>query len=148
MALVMAVFLAVGVRGAIQFDVFVGYDGVTREASWFPVAIEVHNPGASFNGIIELSSSQFGGEPDRRIPIELPTNTRKRLVVPMFATGGRNSGQWDARLYDTNHKLRGDRPGIQVRSLDWQTVMLGALPRSFAGTPSFPKIKAPRPELQ
>ncbi len=132
----------------IQFDVFVGYDGVTREASWFPVAIEVHNPGPSFNGIIELSSSQFGGEPDRRIPIELPTNTRKRLIVPMFATGGRNSGQWDARLYDTNHKLRQERAGIQVRSLDWQTVVLGALPRAFAGTPSFPKIKAPRPELQ
>ena len=132
----------------IQFDVFVGYDGVTREASWFPVAIEVHNPGPSFNGIIELSSSQFGGEPDRRIPIELPTNTRKRLVVPMFASGGRTSGQWDARLYDTSHKLRSERGGIQVRSLDWQTVMLGALPRSFAGTPSFPKIKAARPELQ
>src|SRR5690242_14547710 len=81
--------LAIPTRAAIQFDVFVGYDGVTREASWFPVGIEVHNDGPSFNGIIELSSSQFGGEPDRRIPIELPTNTRKRFVIPMFSAGGR-----------------------------------------------------------
>src|ERR1051325_11732967 len=83
-----ALAAALQVSAAIQFDVFVGYDGVTRESSWFPVAIEVHNDGPSFNGVIELSSSQFGGEPDRRIPIELPTNTRKRLVVPMFASGG------------------------------------------------------------
>src|SRR5215212_6691572 len=96
-------------RAAIQFDVFVGYDGVTREASWFPVGIEVHNDGPSFNGIIELSSSQFGGEPDRRIPVELPTNTRKRLVVPMFASGGRNTGQWDARLLDGGRKVRAER---------------------------------------
>jgi hypothetical protein len=148
-ALIVAAFTFVShVSAAIQFDVFVGYDGITREASWFPVAIEVHNDGPSFNGVIELSSSQFGGEPDRRIPIELPTNTRKRLIVPMFASGGRSSGQWDARLLDANRKQRADRPGIQVRSLDWQTVMLGALPRSFAGTPSFPKIKANRPEMQ
>ncbi len=142
--------LAVSPRGfgAIQFDVFVGYDGVTREASWFPVAIEVLNDGASFNGVIELSSSQFGGEPERRIPIELPTNTRKRLVVPMFAAGGRSASQWDARLLDAGKKLRAERLGIPVRSLDWQSVMLGALPRSFAGMPSFPKIKVNRQELQ
>jgi hypothetical protein len=143
-----AVALAFQISAAIQFDVFVGYDGVTRDASWFPVAIEVHNDGPSFNGTIELSSSQFGGEPDRRIPIELPTNTRKRLVVPMFASGGRNTGQWDARLLDSSRKVRAERPGVQVRSVDWQTVMLGALPRSFAGLPGFPKIKAQRPELQ
>jgi hypothetical protein len=66
----------------------------------------------------------------------------------MFASGGRNSAQWDARLLDSSRKVRAERLGVQVRSADWQTVMLGALPRSFAGMPSFPKIKAPRPELQ
>jgi hypothetical protein len=147
-ALVLAFVFVAGARGAIQFDVFVGYDGVTREASWFPVAIEVHNDGPTFNGIIELSSSQFGGEPDRRIPVELPTNTRKRIVVPMFATGGRQTGQWDARLLDSNRKLRAERQGIQVRSMNWQSILLGALPRSFAGMPVLPKIKMNRPELQ
>lgn len=133
---------------ALQFDVFIGYDGATREGSWFPVAIEVFNDGPSFNGVIELSSSQFGGEPDRRIPVELPTNTRKRLVVPMFATSGRTTGNWDARLLDSNRKVRADRLGLQVRSLNWQTVILGAVPGSFAGTPLLPKIKGNQPEMQ
>lgn len=141
---------AARVSAAIQFDVFIGYDGVTREAAWFPVAFEIHNDGPSFNGVIEISSSQFGGEPDRRIPVELPTNTRKRIVVPMFAASGRQmgAGNWDARLLDAGRKVRAERQGVQVRSADWQTVMLGALPRSFAGMPSIAKIKIPRPELQ
>jgi hypothetical protein len=134
--------------GAIQFDVFVGYDGVTREAAWFPVAIEVYNDGPSFNGIIELSASQFGGDPERRIPIELPTNTRKRLVAPMFALSGRNNATWDARLLDAGKKVRAERLGMQVKAQDWQTILLGALPGNFGGTPLLPKIQATRPELQ
>jgi hypothetical protein len=145
---VAAFFWGLSAKGAIQFDVFVGYDSVIREASWFPVAIEVHNDGPSFNGIIELSSTQFGGEPDRRITVELPTNTRKRIVVPMFAAGGRQSGNWDARLLDANRKVRAERAGITVRSLSWQSMLLGALPRSFAGMPNLPKIKEGRTELQ
>jgi hypothetical protein len=152
-ALAAALFLIalarpISTSAAIQFDVFIGYDGVTRESAWFPVAIEVQNDGPSFNGVIELSSSQFGGEPDRRIPVELPTNTRKRLVVPMFSNGGRNGANWDARLLDAGRKVRAERQQISVRSLDWQSTMLGALPRTFAGTPNFPKIKPPRPEMQ
>jgi len=152
MAAMLLVLLAIGaapkVSAAIQFDVFVGYDGITRDASWFPVAVEVYNDGPSFNGIIELSSGQFSGTPERRIPVELPTNTRKRLVVPLYAAGGRQNGTWDAKLFDQGHKMRAERAGIQVRSLDWQGILLGALPRSFAGTPVMPKIKVNRPELQ
>ncbi|HUS33805.1 MAG TPA: hypothetical protein VM680_00490 [Verrucomicrobiae bacterium] len=144
----LALATAAHVSAAIQFDVFVGYDGVTREAAWFPVAFEVHNDGPSFNGVIEINSSQFGGEPDRRIPVELPTNTRKRIVVPMFASGARQMGNWDARLFDAGRKVRAERLGVQVRSANWQTVMLGALPRSFAGMPSMAKIKIPQPDLQ
>jgi hypothetical protein len=147
----LALATAARVSAAIQFDVFIGYDGVTREAAWFPVAFEIHNDGPSFNGVIEISSSQFGGgEPDRRIPVELPTNTRKRIVVPMFATGGRQmgGGNWDARLLDGGRKIRAERQGVQVRSANWQTVLVGALPRSFAGMPTIAKVKVPQPELQ
>ena len=28
---------ALGARGALQFDAFLGYDGMVPEASWFPV---------------------------------------------------------------------------------------------------------------
>lgn len=143
--LLAAVFPA---RAAIQFDVWVGYDSVIRDAAWFPVAVEVHNDGASFNGLIEISSSQFSRDPDRVIPIELPTNTRKRLVVPMYASGGRTSGNWDARLLDKGGKVRAERQGLQTRSLSWQGLMIGALPRAYAGMPTLPKLKISQMEMQ
>ena len=41
----------------IQFDVFLGYDGIIPEASWFPIVCEVKNDEPSFNGVVEISSS-------------------------------------------------------------------------------------------
>ena len=93
-------------RGALQFDVFIGYggqssgfDGVVREASWFPVVCEVFNDGPPFKAVVELSAGRAQASAERRIVIELPTNTRKRFVIPVFAVTGRYSN-WDARLLD------------------------------------------------
>src|SRR5438445_12386233 len=83
--------LTASARAALQFDVFVGYggqpsgfDGVVREAGWFPVACEVFNDGPSFNAAFELSSSQMVAGQTRRIAVELAANTRKRVIVPAF----------------------------------------------------------------
>src|SRR5260221_7425236 len=46
-------------RAALQFDVFLGYDGVIPEATWFPVVCEIKNDGPSFNGVIELNGGSF-----------------------------------------------------------------------------------------
>src|SRR5262249_17888713 len=98
------------VDAALQFDVFLGYggqpsglDGVVREAGWFPVACEVYNDGPSFNALFEVSSSQMGGGQTRRLVVELPTNTRKRFVLPAFAGSGVYS-TWDTRLIDERRK--------------------------------------------
>src|ERR1044071_7814557 len=61
------------VRAALQFDVFLGYDGAVREAAWFPVACEVYNDGPSFNAVFELSAGNIGTDQVRRVPLELPT---------------------------------------------------------------------------
>src|SRR5207237_6566765 len=89
--------LTASVRAALQFDVFLGYggqpsgfDGIVREAGWFPVACEVLNDGPSFNAVFELSTS---GQ-TRRVVVELPTNTRKRSVLPAFTGSGAYS-TWD-----------------------------------------------------
>ena len=37
---------------ALQFDVFLGYDGTVREASWFPILCEIKNDGPAFAGVI------------------------------------------------------------------------------------------------
>src|SRR6267378_2132053 len=44
---------------AVRFDVFLGYDGILPQASWFPVAFEIQNDGPSFNGVVEISPGQF-----------------------------------------------------------------------------------------
>jgi hypothetical protein len=133
----------------MQFDVFVGYgsggvnDGVVREAGWFPVACEVFNDGPAFDAVFELSSRQLGGGQTRRLAIELPTNTRKRFSFPVFA-GASRYASWDARLLDARGKLRAERLEMRTKDLAWDSYLLGGLPRTFGGLPSFPPGAANR----
>ena len=69
-----------------QFDVFLGYDGIVPEACWFPVVCEMKNDGPPFTGVIELTAGNNEPGQVRRVPVELPTGTLKRLVVPAFST--------------------------------------------------------------
>ena len=139
--------LTASVRAALQFDVFIGYggqptgfDGIVREAGWFPVAVEVQNDGPPFNAAFELSSSQMGGGQTRRIVVELPTNTRKRFVIPAFA-GSAAYSTWDARLVDERGKVRAYKNGLRPRALAWESILLGATPRTFGGLPKLPELK-------
>jgi hypothetical protein len=138
---------ACGVRGAtIQFDVFLGYgsqptgmDGLVREGSWFLVACEVHNSGPSFDAIFELAPGQFGRGQIRRFVIELPANTRKRFTIPAFASAGYYS-TWDARLLDERGVVQAERTGLRPRVVVWETLLMGALPRTLAGLPRLPSL--------
>ncbi len=131
----------------LQFDVFFGYDGAVHEAGWFPVAVEVFNDGPAFNAVFELSSGQLGAGNVRQVAIELPTNTRKRFVIPVFGGSGRYS-QWNARLLDEKGKVRAEKTNLRGKDLVSQSILLGAVPRTFGGLPSFPQIQARQPELQ
>jgi hypothetical protein len=132
---------------SLQFDVFLGYDGTVREAAWFPVACEIYNDGPSFNAVVELTAGNLRNDQVHRVPIELPTNTRKRLTIPVFAAGGRFY-QWNARLLDERGKVYAERPSLQPKILAWEGVFLGAIPRSFSGTPVLPDTRPNRPELR
>jgi hypothetical protein len=125
-------------RAALQFDVFLGYDDLIREANWFPVACEIHNDGASFNGVVEITSDQFGRGQVRRVVLELPTNTRKRFVIPVFGSAGRY-GAWNVRLLDERGKVRAEKLSLRPRrEVSWRAKVLGALPRTFGGLPKMP----------
>jgi hypothetical protein len=136
-----------GLRGAaIQFDVFLGYgsqptgmDGLVRESGWFLVGCEVHNSGPSFDAVFELGPGQFGRGQTRRFAIELPTNTRKRFSIPVFASAGYYS-TWDARLLDERGRVRAEWTGLRPRAVGWETLLMGALPRTFGGLPQFPPL--------
>ncbi|MBM3836397.1 MAG: hypothetical protein FJ398_00290 [Verrucomicrobia bacterium] len=139
--------LAASLRAELQFDIFVGYDSVVREASWFPIACEVFNDGPTFNAYLELSAANLRADQVRRVAMELPTNTRKRFVIPMFASGGRFS-QWSARLVDDRGRVQAERPNLQPRILAWEGILMGSLSRSFAGMPALPESRQNRPELK
>lgn len=134
-------------RAELQFDVFFGYDGIVREAAWFPVGFEIFNDGPSFHAVVELTAGQLSASQVRRVPVELPTNTRKRFVIPVFAGSGRYAA-WDARLIDERGKVRAEQLNLRAKDLASQSFLLGAVPRSFGGAPTFPAIQPKQPELQ
>ena len=139
--------LPVACQAALQFDVFLGYDGLVPEASWFPVVCEVKNDGPGFTGTIEVKG---GFNPDRSLltTVELPTGTLKRLVLPVFA-GGRSYGTWDVRLLDERGKLRAEQSGLRPRKqLSQGTLLLGALPRTPGGAPVIRAIPAQSSDFQ
>lgn len=127
---------------ALQFDVFVGYgnDYFVREANWFPVTCEIHNDGPAFTGVIELTSARSGRDNVRKVIVELPTNTRKRIVIPVFGSGGSN-GAWDARLRDERNKDVAEQLGIQAGAdMAWNARLMGSLSRTHPGTPRLPEV--------
>ncbi len=127
-------------QAALQFDVFVGHGNVVREASWIPVTCEVMNDGPAFVGTIEISPTHMGGGERRRLVLDLPTNTRKRVVISVFNSGG-GIASWDGRLYDESGKLRSEQPGVRVREVSFESVLMGAMARTFAGAPKFPVFR-------
>ena len=130
---------ALPARAALQFDVFLGYDDLVREANWFPIACEIHNDGPSFKGVVEINAEQFGSGQTRRVALELPTNTRKRFVVPVFGATGR-FGSWNVRLLDERGKVRAERTQLTPRRrIAWEATVVGALAGSFAGLPKMPE---------
>jgi len=135
-------------RAALQFDVFLGYDGAIREANWFPLACEIFNDGPAFKGMVEVTTGQGGGLQVREVALELPTNTRKRFVIPVFSSAGRY-GSWNVRLLDDRGKVRAEQLALRPKNdAARETILIGSLSRTFSGQPSLPNIRANRPDLQ
>src|SRR5437879_2383245 len=131
----------------LQFDVFLGYDGLVPEATWFPVQCEVKNDGPAFTGIIEVAPGNANPGQVRRTVVELPTGTLKRLSIPMFCSSGYPS--WDVRLLDERGKVRAEQNGLRARKLlGANTPIIGALPRTSGGTPSVRPILPQGSQMQ
>jgi hypothetical protein len=126
---------ALAARAALQFDVFLGYDWIVPQASWFPIVFEIKNDGPSFVGTVELDGGRYNPEQSRRAVIELPTGTLKRFVIPVFASTGAFA-TWDARLLDERGKLRAEQTGLRAkRAIASNAPLVGALARTPAGMP-------------
>jgi hypothetical protein len=141
LALVLLVCMggAEALRGAPQFDVFLGYDGIVPEGSWFPVACEIKNDGPSFMGVVEVSSAGYGQRQGQvqQVLVELPTGTLKRLFIPVFSSS-RAWSSWDVKLLDERGRVRAEQLALQPRKkIAAEAPLLGALTRTPAGVPMF-----------
>src|SRR5215472_9974871 len=131
----------------LQFDLFLGYEGVVPQGSWFPLVCEIKNEGAPFIGTVEITPANNNPGFTRREVVELPTGTLKRLSIPVFASS--SYSRWDVRLSDERGRLRKEQTGLAPRRLiGADTPMLGAMPRSASGTPSLRPILPRQTELQ
>jgi hypothetical protein len=123
-------------RDPIQFDVFLGHDGIVQEASWFPVVCEIKNDGPGFTATIELESTGIGKEGQTlREVVELPTGTLKRVVLPVFSNS-RNYSRWDIRLLDERGRVREEQASLTARKQIASNIpLVGGLPRTPGGMP-------------
>lgn len=138
--------VALVARAELRFDVFIGYDGVVRESAWFPITCEIENTGAPFKGFIEVSPANFGSGQIQRFPIELPTGTVKRVIIPTFAIS-RYITPWDIQLLDSRGKVVADSLGLRPqRQVGWETKLMGSLPRTAAGAVTLRTPKRDQPE--
>jgi len=134
--LLLVLWVPASAQAALQFDVFLGYDGIVPEASWFPVVCEAKNDGAPFKGTIEVTiGSSFNDEQTRLLPVELPTGTLKRFVIPVFSTA-RSYSSWTVRLLDDRRHVRAEQVGLRPnKQIASDVPLLGSLARTVAGTP-------------
>jgi len=147
--MVALVFLALNLRAALQFDVFVGLDNYIPEASWFPIVCEVDNDGPPFQALIEVTGGGMNQNGYTRVvPVELPTGTRKRITIPVFCSSSYN-GEWDVRLKDSQGRLRAEQPGLRPRGLVRRgTILMGSIARVQSAAPTFQKILQNQNEWQ
>ena len=104
------------------------------------------NDGPSFDAVIEISAGQFGSQ-TQRLPVELPTNTRKRVVMPGFSVSP-GFVEVNARLIDSSGKVLVEKTGLRLQQVAWDGFLLAGAPASFAGMPAFPEGVGRQNELQ
>ncbi len=123
-------------RAELQFDVFLGYDWIVPEASWFPIVCEIKNDGPPFIGVIEVTPGSYGTKgQSHQVAVELPTGTLKRIVIPAFSPS-RYTMSWDVRLLDERGRLREERTSQRPRrQIAYDTPLMGSLARTVSGAP-------------
>lgn len=129
----------------LQFDVFLGYDGIVPEATWVPIVCEIKNDGPSFNGMVEVSGGNLEQGQTRQLVVELPTGTTKRVVIPVFSSS--RYGSWNVRLLDERGRVRSEQTDLRARKqIPAAIPLVGALPRTPGGSPAIRPVQ--RPESQ
>ena len=129
--------LASPVRAAIRFDMFVGYDGIVPQGSWFPLSFEVFNDGGPFIATIEVTPGQYNQSQTRSMVVELPTGTTKRFIIPVHTSATYNP-TWNARLLNEKGRVMTEPQNQRPRKLNPANLPLAAsISRSLPPLPEF-----------
>src|SRR4051812_48545328 len=139
-AILLLLLTAAQTRADIRFDVFVGFDGIVPEGSWFPVVFEISNDGPAFRGTVELGPANYNQSQTRTMVLELPTGTTKRFVMPVFSSSA-GTYAWSARLLDEKSRVRAESANLRVRkTVQHGLPVTAALTRSPQGVPTLPEV--------
>lgn len=138
LALALLLWVLPSASAKVQFDAFPGYDSVVRSGGWYPVTFEIFNDGPGFDAIIQVTAGQLGGGSVSHA-LELPTNTRKRVVIPCFSSS-QGFLQLDTRLLDSKGRVVAENTGLRLSQVAWEGFLLAGAPSSFAGMPTFPDV--------
>ena len=137
--------LSSAARAELQFDVFLGFDGVTRGLAWFPVVCEIRNDSAPVTATIEVEPVFQPATERRRLQIELPTGTLKRVTLPVFAREQSSLG-WNIRLRDSEGRILAEHLDIKARGqAGSQAVLIGSMARTSGGTPQLRRPRSDAP---
>jgi len=144
-AAILIFFAISSLHAAVRFDMFVGYDGIVPQGSWFPIAFEAQNDGPGFTATIEVSPGQFNSTQTRTMTVELPSGTTKRFIIPTFNAASYNP-TWNARVLDERRRVRAEAIGQRVRRLNESQIPLAvAMTRAV---PSLPELKNRQEEMR
>lgn len=132
----LAAFPLVG--APLRLDMFVGYDGIVPQGTWFPISFEVENDGPGFTATFEITPSQLGSGQRRVMEVELPSGTTKRFTLPVHNSATYTT-YWDVTVRDERGRVRAEIKNQRVRRVQEPGVPLaGALSRT---PPSLPPLK-------
>jgi hypothetical protein len=132
-------------RAAVRFDMFVGFDGVVPQGSWFPITFEVQNDGPPFVATVEVSPGQFDSGQERYLKVELPTDTTKRFSIPVFGGVSWNPN-WSARLLDEKRRVRAVVENPNIKRFNGGILPVAAVLSRHL--PTFPETKARQENLR
>jgi hypothetical protein len=124
-----------------RFDVSLGYQNMVPDQGWFPITCEVQNDGPPFNAIIEVSADQLGRGQTRRMKLDLPTGTLKRVVIPVFTAGNLwTANLWNVVLLDERGRVRAQATTPPARRISHELPLVAGLCRTVPGLPTFPEL--------
>ncbi|HEU4324753.1 MAG TPA: hypothetical protein VFS21_16535 [Roseiflexaceae bacterium] len=107
----------------ITVQVRAAYDGAYRPYTWFPVDVTLANDGPDVSGVLEWRFPGLPGESAVQYALDLPSGTRKRVVMYAMARNFARNGE--LRLISGTDVLA--QRDVQIRPIDTGTFLIGVI---------------------